>query len=136
MEYAHSLLRRQVKRHLGNERKLPDDVAALIEAVDAAYQGFDDDREMLERSLELSSNELVQTNSEMRAIFQAIPDLLFRIDFNGTILDFKGGATSDLLLNAKDMIGKKIQEIPVKTVREGFTEGMLRVLSGKDVASV
>ena len=35
---------------------------------------------MLERSLELSSQELLQKNSEMSAVYQAFPDLFFRTD--------------------------------------------------------
>jgi len=41
----------------------------FLDAVDAAYRQFDTDRAMLERSLELSSQELLQANSEIRAVF-------------------------------------------------------------------
>jgi len=67
----------------------PEEWRQFIEAIDAAYWEFDVDREMLERSLDLSSQELIQANSEMRAVFQAIPDLLFRLDQDGRILDFR-----------------------------------------------
>jgi hypothetical protein len=39
----------------------------FFEAVDRAYLEFDDTRQMLERALELSSQELVRANSELRA---------------------------------------------------------------------
>src|SRR5690606_12115704 len=75
---------------------------------------------MLERSLDLSSSELLEANAEMRAIFQAIPDILFRLDGSGTILDCKAGAKMDFIAEPKKMIGKRIQEIPMKSIGDRF----------------
>ena len=49
----------------------PRDAAFFLNAVDSAYREFDDDRRMLERSLDLSSQELLQANGEMRAANEA-----------------------------------------------------------------
>ena len=67
---------------------------------------------MLERSLVLSSEELHQANAKMRAIFQAIPDLLFRLDRKGATIEINAGTEADLLLASRDLIGKKIQDTP------------------------
>jgi PAS domain S-box-containing protein len=72
MEKMHSLLKRQLKRIFGDSLPGTEEWQTFIEAVNNAYREFDADRRMLERSLELSSNELLQTNSEMRAIIQAL----------------------------------------------------------------
>ncbi len=63
----HKLLRRQLKRHTGM-----DDVLALpaqwrdfVVAVDAAYAQNDEDRILLERSLELISKELMERYAEL-----------------------------------------------------------------------
>jgi hypothetical protein len=64
----HSLLRRQLDKHLGEETA---ELRPLIDAVDAAYRGFDLDRGMLERSLDLSSRELLEANGELRGRFEA-----------------------------------------------------------------
>lgn len=61
----HSLLRRQLKKYIADADVAPE-WRELLEAVDLAYQQFDEDREMLERSLELSSQELIQANSDAR----------------------------------------------------------------------
>jgi diguanylate cyclase (GGDEF)-like protein/PAS domain S-box-containing protein len=84
----HTLLLRQLRKWF--PEGAPDGSAAFIEAVNAAYHQFDDDRRMLERSLELSSQELMEANNDLRAIFEAVPDLLFRIDRNGRIIDVRG----------------------------------------------
>ena len=63
----HRLLRRQLRKHLGVgvEGEIPEFLQAFIGAVDQAYADFESDRAMLERSLELSSNELSQTNKAL-----------------------------------------------------------------------
>ncbi len=48
-----------------------------------------------------------------RALLQAIPDLIFRIDRGGTILDFHAEKESDLLLPSERVIGARLQDMPV-----------------------
>ena len=136
MENTHSLLKRQFKRHFGENFAVPPEWRGFVEAVSDAYRGFDEDRETLERSLELSSQELLQTNSEMRAIFQAIPDLLFLLDQEGLILDFKAASSSDLLLHREEISGKRIQDIPFKSVGDQFRRAIRQVLEEKRVVRI
>jgi PAS domain S-box-containing protein len=72
MDKMHSLLKRQLKRIFGDSLPADEEWQAFIEAVNNAYREFDADRRMLERSLDLSSNELLQANSEMTAIIKAL----------------------------------------------------------------
>jgi signal transduction histidine kinase len=90
----HNLLARQLKRHLG-QRLPPEDLQSFVEAIDAAYEQHEQDRAMLERSLELSSMELLQSNSELQAIFSALPDLFLVADREGHIRQARGGAPDD-----------------------------------------
>ena len=83
----HSLLRRQLKRCFGADFTPPPEWQEFLAAVDTAYRESDTDRAMLERSLELSSQELLQAGAEMRAVFQAIPDLLVRLDEHCRVLE-------------------------------------------------
>jgi signal transduction histidine kinase/ActR/RegA family two-component response regulator len=89
MTELHSLLRRQLKRHFPDDR-VPAELEAMLAAIDQAYQQFDNDRSMLERSLDLSSQELLQANSELRALVSSFPDHILRLEPTGTILDIKG----------------------------------------------
>jgi len=120
----HSLLMRQLKKIFGESFTIPEKWQQFVEAVNTAYREFDTDRNMLERSLELSSQELLQTNSEMRAIFEALPDLFFRLDYEGTILDCKAGNANDLYLPREKIIGTKIFSIPLPEVGVKFKEAM------------
>src|SRR6476469_9138712 len=66
----------------------------MLDAIDQAYQQFDNDRAMLERSLDLSSQELLQANSELRALVSAFPDHIVRLRPSGVILDIKGAPSA------------------------------------------
>lgn len=110
MDVLHSLLQRQVRRHLGPTNGTPPGVEALIREVDEAYRGNDADRAMLERSLELSSKELFERNAEMRAIFGALPDVIMRLGADGTILDVKSGHPQDLGLRPGVIGGTRLQD--------------------------
>ena len=92
MAELHSLLRRQLKRHFPDAR-VPPEFEPMLEAIDQAYKQFDNDRAMLERSLDLSSQELLQANSELRALVRAFPDHILRLDPRGTIIDIRGAAS-------------------------------------------
>ncbi|MBI2385148.1 MAG: response regulator [Elusimicrobia bacterium] len=67
MENLHSLLSRQLKKHY---RALPTDEFLL--AVDAAYRQADEERALLERSLELTSQEMLRDLDELRRAKEAL----------------------------------------------------------------
>ena len=127
MDELHSLLKRQLKRHVESLLDLPVEYMPLLEAINQAYWQSDDDRKMLERSLELSSQELLQANSNMRAVFQALPDLFFRLDPEGVIVDFNGGREDDYYLDPATLIGKKIQDIPDRAAARKFDVAVRQV---------
>lgn len=62
----HSLLERQLRRLLTREMATHPALVGFLAAVDDAYRQSDTDRAMLERSLELSSHELLEANEELR----------------------------------------------------------------------
>lgn len=128
MPNRHSLLVRQIRRHFGNGNAVPEgDWPAFLDAVNQAYKQSDADRALLERSMDLSSQELIQANSDLRAIFQAIPDLFFRFAADGTILDCKAGHPADLLLPVAKLAGRRIQDVPVPEVGARFEEAIREV---------
>ncbi|HNP71453.1 MAG TPA: ATP-binding protein [Kouleothrix sp.] len=71
-DQLHSLLKRQLKRHFGPDEAITPEWRAFVAAVNQAYRQFDDDRRLLERSLELTSQELIGANSEMRVVFERL----------------------------------------------------------------
>ena len=49
----HRLLKRQLKKQFGNSETYPEELSKLIGMIDEAYDSFDQEKSMLERSLEL-----------------------------------------------------------------------------------
>lgn len=88
MEKIHSLLARQLKRHFADATVIPENVQRFIAAVNAAYWQSDDDRRMVERSLELSSQELIETNSQLRATLDSTSNGILVVDCDGKIASY------------------------------------------------
>ncbi len=98
MPDRHSLLARQMQRYLsleGGEASLPDGLRSFLKAVDDAYRQSDHDRAMLERSMDLSSQELLQANAALRqslsmlqATLDCTADGILVVDLQGRIQAF------------------------------------------------
>lgn len=83
----HKLLNRQIKKYFGDAAKAPKELQQLFQAVSDAYDGFDQDRVLSERSLDLSSNELGTLNSQIRdeltknkGIIKRLKQVAFQLD--------------------------------------------------------
>ena len=85
----HNLIKRQIKRYLKDMEPFPERFQEFIKAVDKAYNENDEDRLMLERAFDLSSQELMQVNEELRKseekyrlIAENSADLIAVVDMN------------------------------------------------------
>ncbi len=61
----HKLLQRQLEKHTDFADSIPEEWREFIDAVDRSYQQADADRALLEKSLELSSQELTEKNEQL-----------------------------------------------------------------------
>src|SRR5262245_26677383 len=62
----HKLLQRQLKQHIGMLDGIPSNWRAFIDVVNETYHQADSDRALLEHSLELSSQELLERNRQLQ----------------------------------------------------------------------
>jgi signal transduction histidine kinase len=92
--------------------------------------------EIVERKL--AEDALKETMTRNKALLNAIPDLIFRVHKDGTILDFKKGSTLGRDLNSRKIIGMKVaklpehyQFIPQELVRQGMKNGINVLRTGK-----
>jgi len=109
----HPTLRRQLKR-LGLDENTPPDASSwqeLLGRVQAHYIGSDEERYMLERSLQVSSDEmkhlydelkqssqsaLAQEKNKLLSVFTSLTDSVVEIDINGNILYLNNAAMQAL----------------------------------------
>jgi len=85
--------------------------------------------EIVERKI--AEDALKETMTRNKALLNAIPDLIFRIHKDGTILDIKKGKTLGRDLSTRKIIGKKVaklpeyyQFVPQELVRQGMRNGL------------
>lgn len=120
----HKLLSRQLKRNYP-VKIIPDELISLMQAIGEAYDDFENERALLERSLELVSDELNERNRELKqrlqqlentyrqlgesmsvldGIFDATGEAIFAFDQQGRLIRFNRTAQDMLNLNSGEQI--------------------------------
>ncbi|MES2778355.1 MAG: PAS domain-containing sensor histidine kinase [Bacteroidota bacterium] len=66
MSTLNRLLSRQINKFFGNDFSIPDNLAAFFEIISETYNHSERDRKMLERSIDLSSKEMVELNNNLK----------------------------------------------------------------------
>ena len=112
MSNLHSLLRRQLKRHFGDLITVPRQLMDMLEDINSAYLEFDNDRLLLERALDLSSQELLESQALYRSLVETLPLNIFRKD--------KDGRYSYVNAQYLQLIGKRPEEVLGKSDAEIF----------------
>jgi two-component system cell cycle sensor histidine kinase/response regulator CckA len=146
----HRLLRRQLTRH--GVGQVPHDLAPLMLAIDAAYDQADADRLLLERSLDLTSTELLERNAQLRADIEArkrveqalrrseerlrgilgtIPDLVVLVSRDYVVRDFHNPDPSTWKLSADRLLEHSLQELVTQDVFVQLSTAIDRALAGE-----
>jgi len=111
----HRLLERQIHKHLkGLSSVEKDRLEDIFEAISDAYEGYDQDRGLMERSLELSSKELRKQYYTLKKNSEQQKELLSTVkDIIGTLE--KGEPTIEMLTKEymietlNDMVKERLQ---------------------------
>ncbi|MEQ9236320.1 PAS domain S-box protein [Coleofasciculus sp. E2-BRE-01] len=80
--------------------------------------------------------QLRQTNQEMQAIFDAFPDILFRLAADGTILDFRTKNYQELYTSPDSFLNHKIQDVFPTDAGEKLYAAIDQVLTTESLVSV
>lgn len=83
------LLNRQIHKYFGNN-ELSENQLGFLKLISATYDHYDQDRIQLERSIEISSEEMIELNEtqrkinlELRTLFETIQEVFFSVGFPG-----------------------------------------------------
>lgn len=112
MNNFHRLLKRQVAKHFGEDYSKNPELEEFLNSINEAYSNFDSDYEQLERTLEVSSNELFKSNESLNLLNAALEE--------------KVNTRTSELENANSIL---IQENEAKKRREAeklFTDKLLK----------
>lgn len=98
----HQLLLRQIKRLFGKVEDIPTGVVALLAAVDEAYRQADIDRALIERSLDLASQEMLEQNRALAAELSARRTAESQVQHLSNFDNLTGLANRNLLCDRLD----------------------------------
>ena len=133
MENLHRLLVRQVRRSLEDPQALPDEERVLLGLVSDAYEQFDDDRAIMERSLELMSKELLEANSDMRAAFERVItssiDSIFSCDVAFNITVWNPGMELIAGVATKDAVDRQLLDVFPRLEETGDHDALREALT-------
>ncbi len=93
----HRLLARQLRKHLGKAADHPS-MQAFLDAVEHAYEQADKERALLERSIDLTSRELIARNQELREQINALEDTQAELEESYSLLQATLHSTHEALL--------------------------------------
>lgn len=77
-----------------------------------------------------------QINAEMQAIFDTFPDLFFRVNSEGIILDYRTHNESDLYALPSQFLGKKIQDVLPYPVGNKLCKAVRKTLKTQSLVSI
>lgn len=128
----HSLLQQQLEKFCGSAANPPAGLAQFVEAINESYKSFDRERELLHRAMDQRSQELTRANSELCTVFQAIPDVILRLDREGNTVALKAtepaGDDPEASRFSKRQIISKISNIPDPAIREKYQRALAELL--------
>jgi len=94
-------------------------------------------RKIAARALQQQTDSLerivAQRTAELNAIFQALPDLYFRMDAQGTILDYRAGRHSDLYLPPERFLGQSVQAVMPPDTASAILRAIGQVVQGSPI---
>lgn len=134
----HKVLERQLRKHFGTVDAVPAPLQPFLAAVDRFYEEADQDRALVERSLDLASQELLDRNdllhqqqAELRVILDSVPAAIFYKDGENRILglneagarlfgkpraELEGASTYDLLPRP---VARKLHDDDLEVIHNG-----------------
>ena len=135
----HRLLQRLLKKSGLSADKIPgrEEWDHFLDRLNETFVSNDEDRYLLERSLEISSQEMQELLEASRenyqrrldALIKAIPDLIFYVDEDGFYLDILSKGREDLLYISKEkIIGRNIGDIFPSRYAKLFLEATRRAI--------
>jgi len=71
---------------------------------------------------------LRQKTSELEAVFRTLPDLYFRLDADGVILDYLSGNSADIYITPEDFLGQRMLDVLPVNVASQFEQAIVKTL--------
>jgi PAS domain S-box-containing protein len=130
------LLKRQIRRYLDGVDLTVEPWRGFIAVIDRSYHEADDDRALVESAMELSSQELLQANAELRGLVQAFPDLVLHVDVDGAIAAQRGSAARAFGTSRGALVGQHLRDLFSASEVEAFEARLAQTRATGEVTTV
>lgn len=110
------------------ERRWRDEEEAILFAMAGSIGGAIAHEQM--------ETQLRQTSTELRAVFQALPDEYFRLGVDGSILDYKVNQNGDAYLASETLMSKWASGMLPSKVEQQFESALSQVRQTKKLVSI
>ncbi len=105
------------------------ELARSFDQMAAALQGRDAERQRAESALH-------QTVAELQAVFRALPDLYFRLDYDGRVLDVLAGQVGDLYRPREQILNQSMHKILPAPVERQVAEAIVQVHATQSLVTI
>lgn len=114
------LLKRQIKRYFNGLENIPEEMLPFIKAIEYSYNHYEEDRLLLERAIDISSEELVEANQQLRREAKAQKTILLKLKSSmNTVLSIYPTEENLKIGNDEDILEiVTILESQLKTIKE------------------
>jgi two-component system sensor kinase FixL len=114
------LLKRQIKRYFNGPENIPEEMLPFIKAIEYSYNHYEEDRLLLERAIDISSEELVEANQQLRREAKAQKTILLKLKSSmNTVLSIYPTEENLKIGNDEDILEiVTIIESQLKTIKE------------------
>ena len=142
-------LREKLTQHTGLKNALGVPIIANDEVI-AVFVFFDfmarsEDRSMVNLVTSVAAqlgliverkkaeDSLLSSMATNKAILDAIPDLILRIDRNGIVVNYKAASTPNLLMPEREFVGKPIQDVFSAPISDQMQDCLAQAFATKEV---
>ena len=98
-----SLLIRQLKKHLPAELAQDEDLKNFFEAINNSYNNYEDQLNMSQRAMRISSDELFEANSKLREDAENQKKIIKSLNYVVRVLKLKSFDNDDEIMHAVDL---------------------------------
>ena len=119
------LLQRQLQKHFGGADQVPENFIKLLNVISESYDHYEKDRKMIERSIELSSKEMIELNSQLknekeelkrseeryRSVIEQASDAIMITDQKGNLVDVNTSLCKQTGYRKEELIGLNIVDL-------------------------
>lgn len=118
------LLKDQLIQYFGDLKNVPEEFGCFLTAVNKVYIQSNIEKKILKQTLVNQSKELSRANLELTYLGRMLPDMVFRLNREGKILEIKTRKMYCYYSASSPFLGQNILEVPLGQLNKNFQKAL------------